>query len=289
MPGPGERRGGYNGSNPRKTDEELLFAENIRKAMMQEAMRKEAANTAMAAPSATNAGMMNPVTEGELTLGGPASLTQAEDPWNLRGTRESTKNEGGLFSGLSNWETATLLDSQGLLGNTPFNPNEVEGSGGPRGGGANRTDRYNSYQLNNYNGPAFETTDDIYSYINGLNLNTDRRTFKGGRGGIMETADTSGQNQLKTDANTFINQQNFKVTGQQPVYEKDGKIYVLNTGHGSNLPELDGPIPFSGSGGMYHEASGSPQGNGDRTKQAQTLICCLTKLCLLSNKLQSVR
>ena len=201
--------------------------------------------------------------EQALTLGGPPALTQAEDLWNLQGTREGTGNGGGLFSGLSDWETATLLDSQGLLGDTSFNPNEVEGSGGPRGGGANRTDRYNSWRLNNYSGPAFETTDDIYTYVDGLNLNTDRRTFKGGRGGIMETADTSGQNQLKADANTFINQQNFNLTGQQPVYEKDGKVYVLNTGYAGNLPKLDGPIPFSGRGGMYHEAAGSPQGIGE--------------------------
>jgi hypothetical protein len=277
MPGPGIRGGGNTGNM--KTPEQLAYEKAIKDAMIKKAMQEEASATRLTNQNnnPANNGMMQTTQapeqeltlggppEQELTLGGPPTLTQAEDPWNLQGTRESTGNEGaGLFAGMSDWETATFLDSQGLLGDVPFQDDLTVGGAGRQNllDTRGRIDRYNTFKVDNYNGPAFETTDDIYSYLDGLDLNTDRRALGGGRGGDGGTEE-GGLITLKSRTHDFVNQHNFNATGQQPIYEEDGKIYVLNTGYGTNTPVLDGPIPFAGSGGMYHETAGSPQGIGE--------------------------
>ena len=222
MPGPGSR----NNFNPQGTmspEQEQA----IKDAMMKQAMQKQALSNQ----------------QGMTQTNATTPLSLQEDPWNLKGTRENVP--------MSNLEKANIFDSQGLLG-TP------EGMMLPRNAENNLLDRYNSYQLNNYNGPEFETTDDMYSYLNGLNLNTDRRTFKGGRGG-GPIADDIGNKNLKTNANSFVNQQNFNITGQQPVYQDGDDVYVLETGYGTNIPSLgvdaDGKaIPWSGHGGFYDVA-----------------------------------
>ena len=233
MPGPGGR-GGVNQGGV-KTPEQLAYDQAIKDAMMAEALRTN--------QPTNQQGMMQTNTTT------PSSVQ--ENPSNLTSARETTGNGNGLFSGMSNLEMANLLESQGLLG-TP------EGMLLNRHQETNLLDRYNNFQVNNFDPTSFDSFEDAYTWLDGLDLNLDRTTFKGGRGGGPgTTADDTANQELKGSTHEFVNA-SANAAGMPLVKQEGNKIYVLNTGYGSNLPDLgqyeDGSqIKFAGSGGFYHK------------------------------------
>jgi hypothetical protein len=231
------------------------LAQGIRDGMMKNAMQNN--NT----PNKQS----NSIGAGRVSAGGGPQLTQQEDPWNFQGTRAQTPNNG-LFGDMTNLEMATLFDNEGLL--SPIVGTSLPRPG-DRDGNLNRLDRFNSFKLDNYNGESFSNTDDIFTYIDSLDLNLNRRTFKGGRGGVATTSDTAGQNTLKSSTHDFVNLEYARL-GKPVMYQEGDAVYVLYTGHGSNEPVLDASVTgnnsrgedgakFSGHGGYYHSVGDPPK------------------------------
>tara|TARA_B110000483_G_scaffold77763_2_gene96922 strand:- start:7282 stop:10398 length:3117 start_codon:yes stop_codon:yes gene_type:complete len=135
-----------------------------------------------------------------------------------------------------------------------------------------QTEDKNRSSLTNYSGPAFTSTDDVYSYMDSLGIEDNLDAFGGrtgklgGNGGFMSGGSSLKGSNTDTRAvqHDFVNTQ-YTQQGKMPVYQDGDAIYVLNTGFGDNRPDLGtdaegNKLKFDGHGGYYHKSGGSKKG-----------------------------
>ena len=135
-----------------------------------------------------------------------------------------------------------------------------------------QTENNNRNSLTNYSGPAFTNTDDVYGYMDSLNIDENLDAFGGrsgklsGNGSLMNGGSSlsSVNSGTRATQHDFVNNQ-YVQQGKMPIYEDGDAIYVLNTGFGDNRPdlgedELGNKLKFDGHGGYYHKSGGAGKG-----------------------------
>lgn len=238
-----------------ETPEERAYKQAIKDAMIAKAMREKAA----ANKPANQQGMMQ--TNGSSPYADTSKWSDANWATALEGNLPTLNS--GFYSNLTPEQTQEILKKDpNFFVNLLTNDNSA----------FTQTEDKNRSSLTNYSGPAFTSTDDVYSYMDGLNIDDNLDAFGGrtgkigGNGGLM-----SGGSSLKgsnTDTRSaqhdFVNTQ-YTQQGKMPIYQDGDDIYVLNTGFGDNRPdlgedELGNKLKFDGHGGYYHKSGGAEKG-----------------------------
>ena len=245
-----------------KTPEQLEYEQSIKDAMMAEALRTNQPTNqqGMMQASAPPVQASAPNSYADTSKWSDANWATA-----LEGNLPTLNS--GFYSNLTPEQTNNILKKD---------PNFFVNLLKEGDSAFTQTENDNRSSLTNYSGPAFTSTDDVYSYMDGLNIDDNLDAFGGrtgkigGNGGLM-----SGGSSLKgSNTDTHAAQHDFVNThytqlGKMPIYQDGDDIYVLNTGFGDNRPdlgedELGNKLKFDGHGGYYHKSGGAEKGEYQR-------------------------